>query len=122
MLAQIRDESISAACRFDTLFGGARKGFGAAEKLGAEIGPDAEAAEMETAAARSALLEPQIAVPPGIQSASVLPDETAVLPEEPDAVFDSTHEIHDPAIDATRQELSGLSRKLKDLAKQLGGA
>ncbi len=42
--------------------------------------------------------------------------------DDSDSTFDSTHEINDPSILATRKELSGLSEKVRDLAKQLGNS
>jgi flagellar biogenesis protein FliO len=42
-------------------------------------------------------------------------------PSEPaDARFDPSHELVDPSLSQTRDELSGLSQKVRDLAKQLG--
>jgi hypothetical protein len=34
--------------------------------------------------------------------------------------FDDSHEIVDPSLAQTRNELSGLSEKVRDLARQLG--
>ncbi|HEX4055440.1 MAG TPA: flagellar biosynthetic protein FliO [Tepidisphaeraceae bacterium] len=82
VLAQARDESITAARRFDSLFGRARGGFAQAPS------PDSEER------------------------------------------FDESHEINadappvvdDPALEATRKELAGLSHKVRDVARQLGRA
>jgi flagellar biogenesis protein FliO len=46
--------------------------------------------------------------------------EPVPAPESPDARFDPTHELTDPSLTETRDELSGLSQKVRDLAKQLG--
>jgi len=84
ILAQAREESITAALRFDSLFGRARKGFSA--------GP-------------------------------AQPDESAPASDES---FDDSNEIvdapADPSLETTRKELSGLSEKVRDLARQIGGA
>lgn len=97
VLSQVRDESISAANRFDSLFGLARKGFGFSGK---------GTADDEAHAATS----------------SVPDHESSDATETPELPFDPSHEIHDPSFDATRQELSGLSQKVKDIARQLGTA
>jgi len=39
-----------------------------------------------------------------------------------DAAFDPTHELIDPSLSQTRKELSGLSEKVRDLARQMGRA
>jgi len=39
-----------------------------------------------------------------------------------DAAFDPTHELIDPSLSQTRRELSGLSERVRDLARQLGRA
>jgi flagellar biogenesis protein FliO len=84
ILAQAREESITASLRFDSLFGRARKGFGAG---------------------------------------SAQPDESAPAPDES---FDESNEVAaapaDPSLETTRKELSGLSEKVRDLARQIGGA
>jgi flagellar biogenesis protein FliO len=77
ILAAVREESATAARRFDLLFGRARKSF------------DEEPAPAPAAEA-----------PAG-------------------AAFDPTHEINDPALCETRNELSGLSDKVRELARQL---
>jgi flagellar biogenesis protein FliO len=94
ILTQIREESISAARKFDLLFGRARKDFGgtAGEQVEGDIAP--------------------VEITP----------QTDVEAEVQETPFDSSHEINDPSIAATRQELSGLSEKVKDLARQLGNA
>jgi flagellar biogenesis protein FliO len=48
-------------------------------------------------------------------------DPAPAPPSEPaDARFDPSHELVDPSLAQTRDELSGLSQKVRDLAKQLG--
>jgi flagellar biogenesis protein FliO len=92
IVAQVREESASSLKRFDLFFGKARKPYTE------EIATD----EIE-----------QTTSP---QSAPSQADQS------PDARFDPSHELVDPALAQTRDELSGLTQKVRDLAKQLGGS
>jgi flagellar biogenesis protein FliO len=79
ILSQVREESATAARRFDLLFGRARK-------------------EIEE-------------------------DHTPAPAAAPcDAAFDPTHEINDPALIQTQNELTCLSEKARELARQLRDA
>ena len=66
--------------------------------------------------ARKGYTEDQPAPTP-TETSSVAPQ-----PDDADSNFDPTHEINDPSLLATRKELSGLSEKVRDLARQLGDA
>ncbi len=93
IVAQVREESATSLKRFEMFFGKARKPY-AEEPAQEEIERTAE----------------QTADPAGRTEST----------EGADVPFDPTHEIVDPAIAQTRDELSGLSQKVRDLAKQLG--
>jgi flagellar biogenesis protein FliO len=93
LLSQLHEETVSAAWRFDTLFGRARKGFGAGED---------EPVETEI-------------------STTDTPAESSSAPPA-HAQFDPTHELPDASVAQTQKELSGLSEKVRDLTRQLGRA
>jgi flagellar biogenesis protein FliO len=97
LLNQLQEETASAAWRFDALFGRARKSF---DEVEAEEAGDTE---------------PTPPKPPAEPA-------DAAAGQAGDAPFDSTHEIRDPSLSQTRKELDGLSDKVRDLARQLGGA
>lgn len=91
IVAQVREESAASLRKFDLFFGKARKNYT----------DDAAVAVVES---------------------DKLPEDAApaALAPAADATFDPSHEIIDPSISRTRDELSGLSQKVRDLARQLG--
>jgi flagellar biogenesis protein FliO len=90
ILAQVREESATSLRKFDLFFGKARKNY------------------TEEPIADSDKL-------PAVPEPDALPSAPA-----PEVAFDSSHELMDPSLNQTRDELSGLSQKVRDLARQLG--
>lgn len=84
ILATVREETTTAARRFENLFGRARKAF------------DEDATSV---------------------AATEAPADAAFDPTH--EIAGATREISDPALSATRNELAGLSDKVRDLARQL---
>ncbi|MDP9173024.1 MAG: flagellar biosynthetic protein FliO [Planctomycetota bacterium] len=105
MLDKVREESIAAASKFDVLFGRARKGF-VSSALSQSVDNISDAEGIDAAGATGFV--PQ-STPRRLNPVS-------------ESTFDPTHEINDPSVVTTRNELSDLSEKVKDLARQLGGA
>jgi hypothetical protein len=90
LLGQVRDETSVAARGFENLFGKMRRKFDD-NKLDETI----EAEEAKIADSR---------------------DEAQSATDS----FDSSHELPDAELSEARQELTGLSEKVRDLVKQLG--
>jgi flagellar biogenesis protein FliO len=126
LVARIREEAASAAGRFDSLFGKARKEF---------------ATDSENAAANS-----EIASENPVETSSDIADESGDSPVEnpagsaaepvaaalalsasaPRDSFDPSHELESAEINSsiakTSEELSGLRQKMRDLSRQIGSA
>jgi flagellar biogenesis protein FliO len=96
ILLDLREETSSAARKFDLFFGKARKGFDQDQELNAQELPK-DAKDLEIGAANSL-------------------DNS----DQSESRFDDSHEVVDPSLTQTRNELSGLSEKVRDLARQLG--
>jgi flagellar biogenesis protein FliO len=116
ILAAVSEENISAAQRFDMMFGKAKKSFFKKSNPEENIEPS----EINAAADSVTTTEDAPPIDQPSQEADSIAQNERVDRVELSETFDPTHEVNVPVVDDTRKELEGLSKKVRALAQQLG--